>query len=586
MRIELKKIKLGNFKCFSNHTVYFNNITVAVGQNNAGKTTMIEALRILGLATARFKSTVSYTNRPEHLSEYLPLAIKGIKVSAKAIDIDLERVFYRYGGPPAIVVGYFTNKVRIEVFVCSETELFAVFYYEEKNISSRAKVSSIGVPDVRVLPQITPLQKNEQYVTQETLQKNKFSKRTSGNFKNSLWWSRNSEEFQHLQEMISATWNRMKIEDVFKDANNNVFLNLRDGDYVTEIFFMGHGIQMWLQTLWFIVSSPKESIIVLDEPDVYMHADLQRKLVRMLKGNYAQIIIATHSVEIMSEVFPENILIINRDYSESILADNYPVLQSLISGMGSIHNISLSRLLNNQRYLYLEGNDMDILKVFYDILFPKDMEPLDHYPHMQTGGWGGWTLQKENAKQLIKEMPELKVYFIFDSDYHCEEDIVNRYQEARVNGLYIHIWRRKEIENYLLVNTAVARFIYKKQPQYNYESLCTEIAASIREICEGQKQHIINKIGDELCKRDRKKEASQHFTYAREMVEAAWNDYQQIISKVAGKEVLKALSAQCKQKYNVSFSAQQIASVMTKGEISNEILEVLHKIKDGSSMNS
>ena len=586
MRIELEKIQLRNFKCFSNHTVYFNNITVAVGQNNAGKTTMIEALRILGLATARFKNAVSYSNRPEHLSEYLPLAIKGIKVSAKAIDIDLERVFYRYGGPPAIVSGYFSNEVYIKVFVYSETELFAVFYFKGKNISSKSKVNSIGVPDVRVLPQITPLQKKEQYVTKETLQKNKFSKRTSGNFKNSLWWNKNTAEFHHLEEMISATWNRMKIDGVFKDANNNIFLNLRDGDYVTEIFFMGHGIQIWLQTLWFIVSSPKEAIIVLDEPDVYMHADLQRKLVRMLKGSYNQIIIATHSVEIMSEVFPENILIINRNLDESVLADNYPVLQSLISGMGSIHNISLSRLLNNHRYLYLEGNDMDILKVFYDILFSEDTEPLDHFPHMTTGGWGGWTLQKESAKQLVKEMPDLKVYFIFDSDYHCKEDIDNRYKEAQANGLSMHIWNRKEIENYILVNTAIARFISKKQPQYDYEDLCAEIANIIREICECQKQHIVDKIGDELCKKDRKKEASQHFTHAREIVESTWNDYQGIISKIPGKEVLKALSEQCKQKYNVSFSAQQIASVMTKEEISDEIFEVLEKIKDGVKIDS
>ena len=69
-------------------------------------------------------------------------------------------------------------------------------------------------------------------------------------------------------------------------------------------------------------------------------------------------------------------------------------------------------------------------------------------------------------------------------------------------------------------------------------------------------------------------------------MESTWNDYQGIISKIPGKEVLKALSEQCKQKYNVSFSAQQIASVMTKEEISDEIFEVLEKIKDGVKIDS
>ena len=36
---------------------------------------------------------------------------------------------------------------------------------------------------------------------------------------------------------------------------------------------MGHGVQMW-----FIVKAGKDGFIILDESDVYMHADLQRRL--------------------------------------------------------------------------------------------------------------------------------------------------------------------------------------------------------------------------------------------------------------------------------------------------------------------
>ena len=39
-----------------------------------------------------------------------------------------------------------------------------------------------------------------------------------------------------------------------------------------------------------------------------MHPDLQRKLLKYVRRNFQQVIIATHSIEIISEVDSENIL--------------------------------------------------------------------------------------------------------------------------------------------------------------------------------------------------------------------------------------------------------------------------------------
>ena len=47
-----------------------------------------------------------------------------------------------------------------------------------------------------------------------------------------------------------------------------------------------------------------EPDLVLDEPDVYMHPDLQRRLIRFLLRRDQQVIVATHSIEMMSEVEP------------------------------------------------------------------------------------------------------------------------------------------------------------------------------------------------------------------------------------------------------------------------------------------
>ena len=552
-----------------------------IGQNNAGKTTVVEALRILGLATARLRTSSMYIARPEWLSEVLPLSEKGIKISASAIDTDLEQVFFRYGDPPAIIDAFFSNSVMIKTVINSESELFVIFFHRGKCITGKNKIIDIGVPSVRVLPQIVPLTKDEIFVGKETLQRNRFSKRTSGNFRNNVLAIKADEIFQKLQNMIIQTWGSITISSIEKDTiGNNVYLNIRDGDFVTEIYYMGHGIQMWLQTLWFIVSSDLDSIIVLDEPDVYIHADLQRKLVRMLKGNYEQMIIATHSVEIISEVQPENILIINRKNTESMLADGYPVLQTAISGMGSVHNLNLSRLLNNKRYLYVEGKDMDILKVFYDKLFSKEPEPLDHFPCISTGGWGSWQAQKEHALKLLNEIPDLKIYFFYDSDYHQIDEIDKREREAMSSNIRIHIWERKELENYVIVDSAIARFICRKKQSLEYTTICSEIRSMIENTLNEKKEDVIGKIGDERTRKEKGREPSIFFSEARIEINNLWTGFDNKVKLVPGAEIISQLSQRCKEQYDVSFSAQQIASQMLRTEIDNEVKTYLNRIRE------
>lgn len=582
MAFIIKQLHLTNFKCFRDHIINFDQITIMIGQNNAGKTTVVEALRILGLVCARFKTVNTYSNRPNWLSDQVQLSVRGITVSAKAIDTDLEQIFTAYGNPPAIIEAFFTEDITIRIYIGSEADIFATFYKCDTCVRSKQRVTEYGVPNVCVLPQIVPLTKDEDRVTRETLQRNKFSKRISGNFRNDLYVNKDSEKFRKLQESIERTWGSVRINSVEVDSSGSkVYLSMRDTDFVSEIYYMGHGIQMWLQTLWFVVSSAPDSIIVLDEPDVYMHADLQRKLVRMLKDQYKQTIIATHSIEIMSEVLPENILIIDRKNPESILADDYPVLQTAISNMGSIHNINLARLLNHRRYLYVEGKDIGILKIFYDKLFPNQPEPLDHFPSMPTGGWGSWDMQKKNVQALIQQMPDLKPYFIYDHDYHRGSVIQKRKKEAKDCGVRLHIWNKKELENYLLVPSSIARFIKKKRPNIDKDIVQNEINEMLRNICDGLKENVVDNISDEEFHGEKGVEPSTVRKKVQKELDSQWDDLSAALNYVPGKEVVSMLSARCQQRYKVSFSPQQIASCMLKNEIDKEIEQFLVLIRDG-----
>jgi predicted ATP-dependent endonuclease of OLD family len=133
---------------------------------------------------------------------------------------------------------------------------------------------------------------------------------------------------------------------------------------------------MWLQTIWFLLRTVPDCTVVLDEPDVYMHPDLQRKLFRLTRGRFRQCIIATHSVEIMAEADPGDILIIDKKERRSCYAKNEPAVQLLIAQIGGIHNVHLARLWSAKKFLLVEGKDISLLKHFHSALFPDVELPL------------------------------------------------------------------------------------------------------------------------------------------------------------------------------------------------------------------
>jgi predicted ATP-dependent endonuclease of OLD family len=168
------------------------------------------------------------------------------------------------------------------------------------------------------------------------------------------------EYFNDFKKYTENSWPGLRIRELQGQGElleNNLALMVQDGDFVAEIGWMGHGLQMWLQTMWFLTLRKENSTIILDEPDIYMHADLQRKLIRLLRNFKKQIIIATHSIEILSEVEPEEVLIIDRNKKESNFTTSLPAVQQVVNFIGGIHNLQLTRLWNSRQCVFVEGDD-------------------------------------------------------------------------------------------------------------------------------------------------------------------------------------------------------------------------------------
>jgi len=105
---------LQNFRGFEDHKIPFHSGTaVIVGRNNAGKSTIVEALRLVSLIT-RYQR-LDFCSVPHWLDR--PKREKGVKPSIRNLDLSLESAFHRYRDPPAIVACTFETGQSVTIYI-------------------------------------------------------------------------------------------------------------------------------------------------------------------------------------------------------------------------------------------------------------------------------------------------------------------------------------------------------------------------------------------------------------------------------------------------------------------------------------
>lgn len=363
------------------------------------------------------------------------------------------------------------------------------------------------------------------------------------------------------------------------NGNQDLTLLVRDGPFVAEVAWVGHGLQSWLQIVWFLSRTDRNSSVILDEPDIYLHADLQRKLIKILKNRYPQVIVATHSVEIMSDVDPDNILIIDKNAKSSRFANSIPGVQDVIDRIGGVHNLQLSRLWAARRCLFVEGKDMALLSIFQSLMFPDIEDPVDTIPYISLGGWGNWrhaigaTIGLRNAGDTA-----IKTYCILDSDYKTQEEKDELKYQARRHGLQIHIWKSKEIENYLLVADLIHRHISKRGRKQ--KPRLETVVSEMHKICDEMREDITDSIATEILAKDRSFSLAKANIAARDAVGKEWGDIGGKFALVSGKMMLSKISSWSQREYKVSISALSLAREMRSCELDEEVRHVISCISE------
>jgi histone H3/H4/energy-coupling factor transporter ATP-binding protein EcfA2 len=500
---------------------------------------------------------------------------------------NFDKVFHRYGDPPAILTATFADESTVTVYVGPNSAVYSVVRDRRKTIiNSRGSAQALQLRNLGILPQVAPLRSVEKLLEEDYVRACLDSALAPKHFRNQLFvfYDKYFADFKNFAE---ETWHGLRIEELCKrrqDRQQILELLVRNDDFVAEVSWMGDGLQMWLQTMWFLARSSGFESVILDEPDVYMHPDLQRKLIRLVRQRFPQVIVATHSVEIMAEVDPEQVLIVEKERRTARFAADLPEVQQIISHIGGIHNLQLARLANVQRCLFVEGDDLTILKRFQNTIFPGSDLPIDGIPHLSIGGWGGWTNVIGSSLWIANTMQGVAIYCILDSDYHTKEQRSARLAQAEEKNIRLKIWDRKELENYLLVPAAIQRLIKSLGRKGSQAPTLEAVTTKMEEIAEGLKSDTEQSIAQEAQVANRGHDVKRCMRAATEIVSEYWNTFGGKMSVVSGKMVLTELNRWTQQQYKVSFTNSRLASEIQADEIDDEVRSVLSAIEYGKEL--
>ena len=562
----LRRIKFKNYRCFEESEISFRDTAIIVGQNNAGKSTIVEALRVLSVVTQKFKQA-NYAEPPRGLG--LPVATRGIKVNLDNLKIDFRSIVYQYreeDGVVAELIAYFDGKIMIHIYLSSEIS-FATIEASSQQIKNRAAAKKLPDIPLYIMPQIGLIREDEKRLAPDTVRAHMYTRLSSRHFRNELLLYK--EHFKEFCEVAQDSWPGLRITDL--DVNEErIALIVYDADFAAEIGQMGSGLQMWLQMVWFISRCPAGSTIVLDEPDVYMHPDLQQKIFKIVQRKFKQVIIATHSVEIISLVEPKQIVTVDKHSRKMQYADNYQAVQNLVDNMGGMNNLSLIRLGGARKCVFIEGKDLKLLSKFHEILYPESNGSLDQLPTVSLGGWSRFN-EALGAARLFYEQTngEFKTICILDRDYHLDDEIEELYRKAEENHLYLHIWEKKEIENYILTPQSIFRLTKRNESEYPKfcECLTTEL--------DKLKQQPIDGFLDQISQKFRGQAPSTNLKKAIEQVEKRWQTLESRLSLCNGKDLISYINGWMEHQYHQKSSRKKLLDSLTSEDICDEMKSVI-----------
>lgn len=578
-------VSFHRYKGFRQYSVALQHFNILVGPNNCGKSTILGAFRILAEAMRKARS-----KRPEFI-EGPDGQTYGYPIDLSNIPISTENVFYDYDdSEPAIIEFHLSNRNKLILFFPKVGLCSLICQPKERFIHTTSEFKKAYNSPIGFVPILGPVEHNEQLYQKDAARLALLTHRASRNFRNI--WYHYPEEFDKFRDLVRSTWQGMDIEQPQLDQTFSpslLHMFCPEERIPREIFWAGFGFQVWCQMLTYIIRGRESSIFLIDEPDIYLHSDLQRQLLGILRSLGPDILIATHSTEIISEAEQDNILVVNKQWKSVKRIKHPDELHQVFQVLGSNLNPILTQLAKTKKVLFVEGNDFQILSRFAQKLGFNQVANRSEFAVIPAEGFNAHKVRDFTKGIEVTLGITITSAIIFDRDYRSDMECNEIQKNLEKHCNFVQIHKRKEIENFLLHPAVLTRAIYTRLAENNKRTFKNiEFNEVVSDILAQITDKIRNRVEAQYLEKRKHFEKIKNPGFASETIiehlisefDKVWGDLNARLKVVPGKEILGALNNYLQQNYSIAISKTLIVESFRKEEIESEMRELISLIDD------
>ena len=577
-------LRLVNFKRFESFSIKLRTGNVLVGPNNSGKSSILDAFRILD---ACFRN--SRTRNPTHINIPGTGIFPGYLVPETVLPFSLDNITYNYGDEDSLVEFSGSNGAKAVIRLHPNRSIRFYIDANSKWLSTSSKFRGAFPADLVVVPALAPLEAQEEHVTDETVRRNA-STRLANRVLRNVWLRASDSEFDEFKENVRQAWPQVEMKKPeLKTRSYPLIVQMffSENRIDREVQWAGYGFQVWLQLQTHLARCKPGSTIIIDEPDIYLHPDLQRHLIRDVRGRAAQFLMATHAVEIINEASSHEITSISSRYRSAKRISSEEDYSELFGYLGASGNADFARIAKARKVIFVEGQDGRFIRRIAARLGLTHLADAQGTAIVQLGGFSQWRRAVDSVwafKQLLDL--EIEVYCLFDRDYRSQDEIAAFLSSITASSFKCYVHQRKEIENQLLVRDAIHKAINKKLRARNPSraSLTVEeVDRLLERATEPFKHHTSSQLSANIIRHEKEKGSRTDIgtillNFSREF-EVLWEDLGRRLIVVPGKAVIGKVNEIIQGELKISMTEAMIVEQISRATLDPDFVQVLERLE-------
>jgi len=355
--MKLTKLYIHNYKSFYDTTIELDKLNIVVGENNSGKSNLIDVLEFIDIAMSKdIERAIDDKGGYNKIKNYSAIGEK--KVIIRATFEDTLITSFSFTKNYSILSEYRDKKYitcHKEYFCQKDKERKKLFICSGKYYKSM-QVLKYDLDTIFLLTtsyNISTYYFDAQKIRTLSNQNSKYSKllKDGSNLGKIIYEIKeeNKNSFDIISNSLISTVNEIDGIEIYKVAGNYIIAFKERGEEPIPIHTVSDGTINFLATITALNKDINQSLLVFEEPERHLHFKVVNYLLDSFRSIDKQILITTHSTEMLKYSNLNEVIFIYRDSdgdTQTIRADKIPNLKEKMEYMSYKRSMTLDEMLD------------------------------------------------------------------------------------------------------------------------------------------------------------------------------------------------------------------------------------------------